>query len=70
MIGPGMLAELTLNYLFIPLSWNDKKQSERQLNYKNDNDIKRFSIENSPLDGTVQSDHSAIICGMHDSNGL
>ena len=30
-------------------------------NYKNNNIIKRFYIENSPLDGTVQSGQSAIM---------
>ena len=30
-------------------------------NYKNNSIIKRFYIENSPLDGTVQSGQSAIM---------
>ena len=34
-------------------------RSTRQTNYKNDNIIKRLHIENSPLDGTVQSGQSA-----------
>ena len=30
-------------------------------NYKNANNIKRFYVENSPLDRTVQSLHSAVV---------
>ena len=36
-------------------------RNTRLTNYKNNNIIKRFYLENSPLDGTVQSGQSTIM---------
>ena len=61
--GEILRADKKINGPFITPSIQDDRNTRfpSTTNYKNNNIIKRFYIENSPLDGTVQSGQSAIM---------
>ena len=61
--GKILRADKKFNGPFITPSIQDDRNTRfpSTTNYKNNNIIKRFYIENSPLDGTVQSGQSAIM---------
>ena len=61
--GKILRADKKIDGPFITTSIQDDRNTRfpSTTNYKNNNIIKRFYIENSPLDGTVQSGQSAIM---------